>query len=90
MVIRNSLSYPKSTRLVVWRWFYLFALLLHNEEPGDMRNVTEKGKIPAPDSTFRFLNVAYPCLNEKQLAIGETTTVGKRELRNEEGMFYIE
>ena len=64
--------------------------LLHNEEPGDMRNVTEKGKIPAPDSTFRFLNVAYPCLNEKQLAIGETTTVGKRELRNEEGMFYIE
>jgi len=64
--------------------------LLHNEEPGDMRNVTEKGKIPAPDSTFRFLNVAYPCLNEKQLAIGETTTVGKRSLRNEEGMFYIE
>lgn len=65
--------------------------LLHNEEPHDMRNVEKAGEIPAPATpTYRFFNVAYPCMNEKQLAIGETTTVGKRELRNPEGMFLIE
>ena len=64
---------------------------LHTEEPGDTRNLTKKGEIPAAKAeTYRFLNVAYPCLNEKQLAIGETTTVGKSELRNKEGLFLIE
>jgi dipeptidase len=36
------------------------------------------------------MSVAYPCLNEKQLAIGETTFGGRRELRNENGLFLIE
>ena len=40
--------------------------------------------------TFSYLNVAYPCLNEKQLAIGETTIGGKRELANDDGLFLIE
>ncbi len=65
--------------------------LLHNEEPWDFRKVVKKGEIPAkPGETFRFLNVAYPCMNEKQLAIGETTTSGREELYNENGMFMIE
>lgn len=65
--------------------------LLHNEEPWDMRKVTKKGEIPAiTGETYRFLNTAYPCLNEKQLAIGETTTSGRRELYNENGLFRIE
>lgn len=65
--------------------------LLHNEEPHDMRNVEEKGKIPAPlAATHKFLNVAYPCMNEKQLAIGETTVVGKRDLIRKDGLFQIE
>lgn len=65
--------------------------LLHNEEKHDMRNVEKKGEIPAPTvPTYRFLNVAYPCMNEKQLAIGETTTTGKRELRRPDGLFMIE
>lgn len=65
--------------------------LLHNEEPWDMRNVIEKGKIPVHDTvTYRYLNTAYPCLNEKQLAIGETTTDGRRELVNKQGLFQIE
>lgn len=65
--------------------------LLHNEEPWDMRNVTEKGRIPVTkQETYQFLNVAYPCLNEKQLAIGETTTEGRPELVNKNGMFQIE
>ena len=64
--------------------------LLHNEEPWDNRNVVEKGRIPAVRETFAFLNTAYPCLNEKQLAIGETTITGKSELVNKGGLFLIE
>ncbi|MCK9625740.1 MAG: C69 family dipeptidase [Bacteroidales bacterium] len=69
----------------------IYTGLLHNEEPWDMRNVVEKGAIPAKEGqTYRFLNVAYPCLNEKQLAIGETTTEGRPELLNNKGLFQIE
>jgi dipeptidase len=63
---------------------------LHNEEPWDMRNVKEKGEIPTVEKTFAYLNTAYPCLNEKQLAIGETTIEGRPELLNENGLFPIE
>ncbi len=64
--------------------------LLHNEFSGDMRRVTVAGEIPQVEETYAFLNTAYPCMNEKQLAIGETTIGGRRELRNTEGMFLIE
>ena len=64
--------------------------VMNTEEPNDTRNVIKKGEIPAPAQTYAFLNVSYPCLNEKQLAIGETTTYGKRELINREGLFLIE
>ena len=63
---------------------------LHTETPWDMRYVTEAGEIPQVEETYAFLNTAYPCMNEKQLAIGETTIGGKRELRNSEGLFLIE
>ena len=68
----------------------IFWGLLHNEEPHDKRNVEEKGRIPAEGETYAYLNTAYPCLNEKQLAIGETTIVGKKELVNDKGLFLIE
>lgn len=64
--------------------------VLHNEEPWDMRKVVEKGRIPAVESTYAYLNTAYPCLNEKQLAIGETTIEGRELLLNENGLFLIE
>lgn len=40
--------------------------------------------------THEFLNTAYPCLNEKQLGIGETTITGRKALVNKKGMFMIE
>ena len=46
----------------------------------------ETGEIPQVAETYAYLNTAYPIMNEQQLAIGETTTGGKRELRSEEGM----
>lgn len=60
------------------------------EEAWDMTNVILKGEIPEVKSTYSYLNTAYPCLNEKQLAIGETTIYGKQELINKDGLFLIE
>jgi dipeptidase len=64
--------------------------MLHTEETWDMTKVTKKGEIPEIEETYAYLNTAYPCLNEKQLAIGETTIYGREELLNEEGLFLIE
>ena len=65
--------------------------LMHTEEPHDTRGVEVKGSIPAPEhETYRFMNVAYPCMNEKQLAIGETTTEGRQDLRRPDALFLIE
>jgi dipeptidase len=49
-----------------------------------------KGVIPEAEETYAFLNTGYPCLNEKNLAIGETTIEGRDTLVNENGLFYIE
>jgi len=68
----------------------IYGGLLHNEFAGDLRRVEVKGEIPQVRATHAFLNTAYPCMNEKQLAIGETTIGGRRELRNTEGLFLIE
>ena len=46
----------------------------------------KKGEIPQVAETYAFINTAYPCMNEHQLAIGETTFGGKRELRSREGI----
>ena len=64
--------------------------LMHTETSWDLRGITEKGEIPQIKKTYAFLNTAYPNMNEHQLAIGETTIGGKRELRNKDGMFMIE
>lgn len=63
---------------------------MHTEYNGDQTKVELKGTIPQAASTYQFLDVAYPCLNEKQLGIGETTITGRKELQNEKGMFMIE
>ncbi len=63
---------------------------LHTETPWDTRRVTIKGEIPQVEETYAYYNVAYPAMNEKQLAMGETTIGGKRDLRNDDGLFLIE
>ena len=44
------------------------------------------GSIPQVAHTYQFLNTAYPCMNEHQLAIGESTFGGRGELRSSEGL----
>ncbi|MBN2409301.1 MAG: C69 family dipeptidase [Candidatus Aminicenantes bacterium] len=63
---------------------------MHTETSTDPVGITEKGEVPDVKETYAFLNTAYPCLNEHQLAIGETTIGGRRELFNSAGMFMIE
>src|SRR5512143_358995 len=63
---------------------------MHTETPTDLRGIVQTGEIPQVPETYRFLNTAYPALNEAGLAIGETTIGGRRELVNNEGMFMIE
>lgn len=57
---------------------------------GDTTGVRKVGEIPEAAHTYAYLNTAYPCLNEVQLAIGETTFGGPDILVNPEGMFTIE
>ena len=63
---------------------------MHTEDPFDNRKVELAGEIPQVAHTYAYLNTAYPCLNEKQLAIGETTISGRDTLQNKKGMFMIE
>jgi dipeptidase len=77
-------NYPKGAKNKVYTG------KMHTETSWDLRGIIEKGEIPQVEKTYAFLNTAYPCMNEHQLAIGETTIGGKRELRNGDGMFMIE
>lgn len=63
---------------------------MHTETSTDLRGIVQTGEIPQVAETYRFLNTAYPALNEMGLAIGETTIGGRQELVNNEGMFMIE
>ncbi len=53
--------------------------------PNDADRIST-GEIPQVQETYKYLNAAYPIMNEYQLAIGETTTGGKRELQSTQGI----
>ena len=44
------------------------------------------GEIPQVQHTYAFINSAYPCMNEKQLAIGESTFGGREILQSDNGL----
>ncbi len=58
--------------------------------PGDTAGVRLKMEIPQVGETFGYLNTAYPCMNDRQLAVGESTFGGREELRNKEAAFGCE
>ena len=63
---------------------------MHTAFRGDTTGVRLTGEIPEAAHTYAYLNTAYPCFNEKQLAIGETTFGGPDTLVNTAGWFTIE
>lgn len=79
-----AVSYEKDTTLAIYQD------RLHSEFVEDATGLKLKGTLPQARATFAFLDTAYPCMNEKQLGIGETTISGHKELVNPEGVFMIE
>ena len=57
---------------------------------GDTTGVTIAGEIPLSGHIYSYVNTGYPCMNEKQLSIGESTFTGPKGLTNKEAMFMIE
>jgi len=60
-----------------------------DHEPGAMQDITDwggkvLGQVPYPAHTWRVVNLQ----NEHQVAIGETTTTGRAELRNPDGLLH--
>ena len=84
MNIVPAQDYPRDTIMSVYEG------TMHTEHADDRTGVKEKGTIPQAKHTYRFLNTAYPCLNEHQLGIGETTYGGRDTMENKAGMFMIE
>ena len=46
----------------------------------------EVGSIPQVAHTYQYFNTAYPCMNEKQVAIGESTFSPRPELQSDSGL----
>lgn len=63
---------------------------MHTTHKGDTTGVKIVGYIPEVSHTYSYLNTAYPCMNEKQLCIGESTFGGPDTLYNDKGLFTIE
>lgn len=63
---------------------------MHTDHSKGTRGMKVVDSIPAPASAYRFLNTSYPCMNERQLAMGETTIKSRPELENPNGLFLIE
>jgi len=44
------------------------------------------GEIPQISATYGYINTAYPCMNDHQLAIGESTFGGRNVLQSDAGL----
>jgi dipeptidase len=44
------------------------------------------GEIPQAELTHGYINTAYPCMNGKQLAVGESTFGGRKNLQSVKGL----
>jgi dipeptidase len=49
-----------------------------------MYNHVKIGEIPQVEHTYGFINTAYPCMNEYQVAIGESTFGGRKCLQSDQ------
>ncbi len=63
---------------------------MHTAFSTDSTGLEVMGEIPQVVETYKFFNTAYPAMNEYQLCMGESTFGGKKELKTDKGIFYIE
>jgi dipeptidase len=78
-------THPPGEMLPIWN-----KQIKRTEFAGDRRGLEALGEIPQAAETYQFVHPVYPCLNEHQLAMGETTIGGRRELQSSIGIFSIE
>ncbi len=59
-----------------------------SDEYGKMKKYEflKTGEIPQVAHTYKYFATAYPCLNEHQLAIGESTFTGRKEMQSDAGL----
>lgn len=66
------------------------AIMYRRDPCNDFKMPTYKnvpvGSIPQVEQTYGFINSAYPCQNEKQLAMGESTFGGRESLKSDQGL----
>ena len=84
MTVEPAADYKPGTMMEIYKG------TMHTTFRGDTTGVRLAGTIPQETHTYAYLNTAYPCLNEHQLAIGETTFGGPAECRSDKGMFMVE
>lgn len=84
MQFTAAADYPDSAVMTV------YSGRMHTERPSSLDGMKPLGDIPQASHTFKYLDTAYPCLNEHQLAMGETTFVGRDTMVNNKGLFMIE
>jgi dipeptidase len=84
----------------------IFVVPRSQHPPGSLRQLTKRqddnsgpmprnlhaptGRIPEVAETFGYLSPVYAAMNERQLAIGESTFGGRQELRNSKGLIDCE
>jgi len=52
----------------------------------DLSKQELKGELPQVPVTYKYLNSTLPCINEHQVAVGEATFGGKKEMRSDVGI----
>ncbi len=83
VVVRKAKHKPHSHRFLTKR---------RDDDSGPMQRYgrAPTGKIPQIPETFGYLAPAYAAMNERQLAIGESTFGGREELESEKGLIDCE
>ncbi len=82
ILVEPAADHPKGTKQTLYKRQWA------KRVPGEMAHYENIpiGEIDQVAHTYQFLNTAYPCVNEKQLAIGESTFGGRAELQSDSGL----
>ncbi|HAG16256.1 MAG TPA: peptidase C69 [Bacteroidales bacterium] len=64
----------------------MYKRVADNSRPMPAYANIEIGSIPQVSETNGFINTAYPSMNDKQLAMGESTFGGREELQSDSGL----
>lgn len=84
IVVVPRTKYPPGSKLLLTRRY--------DDDTGPMPRYGRRptGKIPQVAETFGYLAPAYAAMNQRQVAIGESTFEGRKELESDQGLIDCE